>query len=681
MLLLALAAPVLRADIIDLATDTSGVVVHGRAFGDALGFRPGTPLAAGDVSGDGHGDLVLATQFGDGPDGTRVSAGTIHVLFGPLPARQSVDLAGASADVTIHGAAANDFLGQSVLVADVSGDGIGDIVAATTRALGTRGDSAGAVHVLFGPFAPGEVRDLASSRADFVIRGDHPYEGIGSSLAAGDVNGDGALDLAIGAEGGRDPADAGFQRGRVHVVFGPLAAGAILDLSATAADLVVHGGANSTKLGTSLAIADVSGDGIGDVIAGAPEAAGAVNSAGRVEVIFGGASGTVDLAIRPADISIRGAEFLDDFGRAVGAGDISGDGVADIIVGAPKADGVGNSRIDGGETHAFLGPLAAGVLSVAAADSDVVIAPAFPGYEMGSSLAVADASGDGIADILLGAPRGASNPPRPVCGEGHLVHGPLAAGTTRSLAAQPADVIVHGPDSGDRLGDTATLGDVTGEGSADIVLGAPNAMGTSADRDAAGEVHVIRRVNPADRDRDGRVDADDNCPGDSNPGQEDADGDLIGDACDNCPDAPNPGQEDGDRDAIGDACDAASCAGEPPEVAPSSVRVTRAGGDIIVHFEALVAGAEHANAYRGTIGAFRELVPYDHGAVPGGCRLAAPPFIDAGAARSGAGSYYLVVFACEGPAGPVEGSYGEGNDGQGTYPRPGAFVGPGGPCP
>jgi hypothetical protein len=62
-----------------------------------------------------------------------------------------------------------------------------------------------------------------------------------------------------------------------------------------------------------------------------------------------------------------------------------------------------------------------------------------------------------------------------------------------------------------------------------------------------------------DSDGDGICDADDNCPGVANPGQEDRDGDGVGDACDNCPDVPNPGQEDENGNGIGDACEVARC--------------------------------------------------------------------------------------------------------------------------
>jgi hypothetical protein len=66
---------------------------------------------------------------------------------------------------------------------------------------------------------------------------------------------------------------------------------------------------------------------------------------------------------------------------------------------------------------------------------------------------------------------------------------------------------------------------------------------------------MLLQQPPPDRDGDGILNAEDNCPKIANPGQEDADGDHVGDACDNCPVAANPGQQDADRDRVGDACD------------------------------------------------------------------------------------------------------------------------------
>jgi hypothetical protein len=165
--------------------------------------------------------------------------------------------------------------------------------------------------------------------------------------------------------------------------------------------------------------------------------------------------------------------------------------------------------------------------------------------------------------------------------------------------------------------------------------------------------------SPVDRDGDTITDGLDSCPDVRNAGQADADGDCVGDACDNCRLAANPLQEDGDGDCppppyaadplCGDAC--GSCpGGPPPEVDPASLRVARQGADVVVDFDGSLvpSAAAHFNVYRGELAA-----PFDgHGRIAGGCGVAGPPFVDAGAALSGESAYYLVAAACGRPSQP-----------------------------
>jgi hypothetical protein len=673
------------ATLLDLSRTAADVTIHGRDAQDELAFYIGSPAVVADLDADGVGDLVVTAQLGAGPGNTRPGCGEAYVLFGPLGAGTTVDLATRDPDVTIYGPGQRDHLGLAVAAADLSGDGVDDLVLSAPWAPGTAGDNAGAVHVVFGPVLTGTVRDLAARRADVVVRGDHPYENLGDAVATGDVNGDGAADLVIGAAGGRDPSDAGFQRGRVHVLFGPLVTGATVNLATTAPDVLVTGPANSALAGTSVVVGDVSGDGVGDLVIGAPGAPGSFGTAaGQVLVVLGGmAPGTVrDLAVAPADFRISGGDRIDDLGRDVDSGDVNGDGVADVLAGATTADGVSDSRDGCGEAHVVFGPVAAGgLLDLATSAADVTFVGPSAIYEMGWTVAAGDTTGDGIADVVLGAYRGAASPVRPAAGEAYVVKGPFVAGTVRDLASAPADLVVYGAESGDHLGHGVALGDLTGEGSADVVLCAHLASGPANARPNCGEVYVVRNTTPADADRDGVPGPDDNCPTTANPGQEDADADGVGDACDNCADVANADQADADGDGIGDACDAAACVIPPAEIDARSLRVRRMEDDVVVAFGALPAGAEHANAYRGTIAAFRRPVAYDHGVVTGGCRLQTSPFLDGGAAAPASEDwYYLVVAACDGADGPYEGPYGDGFDGHSAFPRPSAAIGPSGPC-
>jgi len=178
--------------------------------------------------------------------------------------------------------------------------------------------------------------------------------------------------------------------------------------------------------------------------------------------------------------------------------------------------------------------------------------------------------------------------------------------------------------------------------------------------------------NPRQEDFDGQDGGDvcDNCPTLPNPGQEDDDADLVGNACDNCRAEPNPAQEDSDGDCpappyaadpfCGDACQGCSD-GPPPEVDPSSLRVGRAGPDLVVSFDdSLVPDpATHFNLYRGPFPGLFD----GHDQVPGGCGVPGTPFTDTGAAASDGSLYYLVTAACSRAGSPdIEGPYGLGSD-------------------
>ena len=240
---------------------------------------------------------------------------------------------------------------------DVNGDGIDDLIIGALGADPNGRTDAGASYVVFGTDQgfPATI-DLATD-ADLIIQGAAAYDCSGYSVSgAGDVNGDGIDDLIIGAPGadpnGRDYAGASY------VVFGTdQGFPATIDL-ASDADLTIQGAAADDHSGSSVSGAgDVNGDGIDDLIIGASGAdPNGRNYAGASYVVFGSDQGfpaTIDLA-SDADLIIQGAAAYDFSGVSVsGAGDVNGDGIDDLIIGAYRADP--NGRDDAGASYVVFG--------------------------------------------------------------------------------------------------------------------------------------------------------------------------------------------------------------------------------------------------------------------------------------------------------------------------------------
>jgi hypothetical protein len=385
-------------------------------------------VATGDFNHDGEPDLLVGAPQADGPKGARVDAGEAYVFFGPLNGRRQAK----DADVVIYGALPGDSLGFAVLAGDLNGDKTDDVIVGApgvTAGFDPRSDQ-GRVYVFYGgsDFEKVHELDLASDVYDFTLTGAEGFSRAGNALAMGDVNGDGKADLIVGAPfAGRKPGTP-------------------------------PGGERTTI--------------------------------GEVYVVFGGKqlSGELNVAASAPGLVLAGPEALGQFGSAVAAGDVNGDGIDDVIVSAHRS-GASLGRAEAGAVYVFFGRKGiTGKLSVQEGQQSAAILGPAPSAGFGSPLAAADFNGDGVDDIAAG---GRSDGPagKLTLGSVRIIFGAKDLGGEIDLGQTPAGVELLASSPAELLPSALAAGDADGDGLGDLAIGSSLAEGGG--RMGAGKAYVV----------------------------------------------------------------------------------------------------------------------------------------------------------------------------------------------
>ncbi|HEO69801.1 MAG TPA: hypothetical protein ENN80_00945, partial [Candidatus Hydrogenedentes bacterium] len=372
---------------VDLDTDGAiSAAGETRILGDNESDWAGSAVACGDVNGDGYDDVVIGAEAAD--PGGRDHAGEVYIIYGGtgLPGT-TVDLnstPGSNGETRILGDNPFDEAGYAVSCGDVNGDGYDDVLIGAHYADPAGGGEAGEVYIVYGGAAIGadviDLSDAPGTHGETRILGDDAGDYLGHAVSSGDVNGDGYDDIIIGAVGA-DP-DGRAAAGEVYIVYGGLGLpGTTVDLNSTPGsngETRILGGDADDQCGWSVAAGDVNGDGCDDVIIGARNAAPAGRTqAGEAYIVYGSATlpaTTVNLNAPPGsnnETRILGDGAGDQCGWSVAAGDVNGDGLADVVLGAFLGDPPGG--VDGGELFLIYGnaALPATVVDLSAGEEDV----------------------------------------------------------------------------------------------------------------------------------------------------------------------------------------------------------------------------------------------------------------------------------------------------------------------
>jgi hypothetical protein len=443
---------------------------------------------AGDVDGDGLGDVLVSSN----EKGTENITGEVYLFLGSSLAQMGTGmetLEVSNADIIFYSDAVTGFYegeqaGTSLASAgDVDGDGLDDILIGAPNFDEDESDRSflGKVYLILGSSLQGVSGDVPLSSSDYGFVGKMSSDSLGDSVAsAGDVDGDGLDDILIGATG----VDGQFYNsGGAYLILGSHLStfgGDHMDIDISLADQYFIGEDTGDNVGVSVAGAgDIDGDGLDDILIGAYQYFGSNNSMGKTYLFYGSNLTYEDTNIGTADHIFMGQDGDFSGGSVAGGGDIDGDGLDDILIGASLAL---QDEVQVGKVYLLLGS------SVIHHDTLVELTQAdvrIIGEEISGLLGWAvsyagDIDGDSLDDIMVSAPGISDN-----SGKIYLVVSSQLTSSEFNISSAYRSFIGEDGFTGESI---TSIDDIDGDGVHEFLIGAPWHTGAG---ERSGEAYLI----------------------------------------------------------------------------------------------------------------------------------------------------------------------------------------------
>lgn len=505
----------------------------------------GLPVAAGDINGDGRGDVIFCGMYGS--TGPRTNNGVVNFYLSDGRDTGLVDASQNPPSIfKLAGQRSGDLLGTSVSAnGDVNGDGIRDVAigAAGWDAPGTGvGDNRGAAYVVLGSSTFNMNADLSTIDGNpppgvIAIYGPQAGGRMGIWIDEGDVDGDGFADIVIGSD--QINSAAGQHVGGAYIVFGSASLPSVIDLANPPAGVRtarIVGSHQEDHWGAALQVGDINNDGIGDVIIGgsinrdsgsyvtpqdedsghaarAADFGGQRTQCGEVYVIYGQQNWPSNISLAsppPNSTHVIGAHEYDFLGSQIHSGDLNGDGKTDLVIGALRAAAPDNKGSTGA-VYVIYGSASLPGATIDMANPDASgqrISSIYGEHNLdcaGDSVRTYDINNDGLSDLFIGSPERTfvvNGQDRDDAGVTELIYGqrdflpaviklydpPVNPPIFRLAGAHGED---QGLEGGDEFSYRLAGADVDGDGYVDYIANAMHGDGLNNGILNAGNVYVF----------------------------------------------------------------------------------------------------------------------------------------------------------------------------------------------